>query len=353
LISVNANFAAAIAEDLVKVAELYEITLANGVTYYYTSHSADISWSNEYTAIPVTRSQISYKMNLESDDVTVTLGNISGLLYSILQNNSVDGANIVIKRVLWDETYAADMEMTIFQGRADIEFNRRDLILHCHSALDGLGIQVPKIIYQEGCNNNLFDTLCTLTRADYAYSGSATADGGDKFTLTDSIRGTTYKLAFDAGDEDNPIEIADTVTGQVGGGTGKVVGISYVESDSGYMWFVEQNGLPFADGEQLQNVGGDSVDCDGTAAADVTFYALGEVEMTSGNNDGFRRMILSQSGGDVAMITAFPNEIENGDTYDVYPGCDGRATESCLNKFNNVSNFNGYLYIPKIESTIM
>lgn len=353
MLTPHANFIAAIAEGKVKVAELYVVELSNGVTYRYTSHNEDIVWdvgANTYTAIPVQRSSISAKIDLEADAVEIGLANITGDLYDVVQKNVLDSAKVTIKRILWNETFAAGMEIIVFIGRADIEFDRQILVLRCKSILNSLNFRVPRLLYQEPCNNRLFDINCSLTRANYDYAGAAT--GGSTTTLIDTTCGIVYKVNFDAGDSSNPIEIGDTATGQTGAGTGVVVQIIYLTSTTGTLWYVEQSGVQFVDDEELQNVGGDSVDVNGTPAEDTTFYGLGELEMTGGDNNGCRRPILSSSVNTRTVMWPFPNTVANGDTYNIYPGCDKRAIV-CEARFHNEDNFNGFLYMPKVEETVL
>lgn len=351
MLSPHADFQSHIALDKLKIAEIYDVTLVNGDVYYYTSHSKNITWSETYVSLPIRRSPIEYKMNLSADDVTISLANISGDLFDLLMNNAVDAAVVVIKRIIWDETYDSDMELILFQGIADLEFDRRILTLHCRSSLDGLNVQVPKNLYQEECNNRLFDTLCILTQSDYALAGSATSDGGDGITLIDSTRGSLMKVAFDGGDSSNPVEIGDALVGGDGGGTAVCTAIVYSTSATGTLWYANLVAPDFVDDEVITG-GGNTVTVNGTPAEDTEFYALGEVEMTSDLNDGYRRMILSHSGNNTVLAVAFPNEILSGDAYNIYPGCDKRAT-TCRDKFDNENNFHGYLYGPKIEETIM
>jgi len=346
-----ASFKTHIAQEQLKIAEIYDVTLINGDVYNYTSHSADIEWNGTYTAIPMSRSPITYLMNSSADDVTISLGNISGDLFSLLMSNAIDAATVAIKRIRWDDTYAANKELLLFQGVADLEFNRKDLILHCRSILDSLNVQVPKNLYQEECNNRLFDTVCTLTRSDYALVGTVTDDGGDGLILTDSTRGKSLKAAFDGADSDNPIELGDAISGGIGGGNAVCVAIVYSTSATGYIWYVNLIGVDFADDEVITG-GGNTITINGTPAEDTTFYALGEVEFTDGNNNGYRKMILSNSGNNSVMAVAFPNEILAGDGYKIYPGCDKRAV-TCQDKFSNEANYKGDLYLPKVEETIM
>jgi len=69
-------FAAAIAANKLSTCEIYEITLALGTTYYFTSHNEDIDWgtpSIRYKALPIQRSTIKSAMNLEADSVELVL----------------------------------------------------------------------------------------------------------------------------------------------------------------------------------------------------------------------------------------------------------------------------------------
>lgn len=347
----DAAFRTAIAEGTVKVAELYIITLTNGSVFRYTSHGEDIEWgpTNElYTAIPLTRDAISSKISLEADAVSISLQNITGDLFDEVQKNVLDSADVVIKRILWNESYAAGMELLIFRGTADIEFDRQILTLNCRSILDTLNIQVPKDIFQEPCNKRLYDAGCTLIRTDFDYAGTAT--GGTDTTLIDTTRGTVYKGTFDAAVDD--IAIGETITGGINSYTAVVVQVVYLTASTGFIFYVElSNAANFEDDEVLSSAG-DSVTLNGVPVADPDFYAQGELEMLTGDNAGQRRPILKDSASTTTVIWAFPNDVAAGDTYKLYPGCDKQSI-TCTNKFDNDDNFRGFKYIPRVEEVIM
>ena len=347
MLSPNANFVAAIAEDLLRIAELYIFTLSDGSIHRYTSHSQDISWNGTYIALPIVRGALESKINSEPEMVSIVLQNITGDFYNKVQKNILDSVEVVIKRIIWDETYAADMEIIIFRGSGDVEFNRMVLTLNCRSILDSLNIIVPKDVYQEPCNKKLFDDDCGLTRADFAYEGTAT--NGTDVTLIDSARGTVYKGTFD--NTTGTIVIGDTITGGNNAYTAVVIQIIYLTATTGFIWYVElSNSANFEDDEVLAN-GADNVTLNGVPVADSTFYQQGELEMTSGDNNGQRRPILKDSGNTITIVWPLVNDAAGGDTYKIYPGCDKRTT-TCLNKFGNINNFRGFIYIPRIEETI-
>jgi len=353
MISVSAAFQAAIAAENVKIAELYTLQLADGTVYYKTTHQKDITWDaagNVYSSVqPMSRQEIGCRYNGEFDEVEVALANVYGDLFESVNLNSLENMIVTIKRIRWDQAYAADEEYIVFLGSVDVRFNRKVLSFTCRPYIDSLNIQVPAHIFQEACNHRLFSDGCGLTRATYAYAGTAT--GGSRTTVIDTTRGALYKIAFDGGDETLPIEIGDTVTGQVGAGTGVVVNVIYLTAATGSIWFVEQAGVAFVDDEELQNAGGDSVICNGIAAEDITYYQNGEMEMTSGDNSGQRRPILMNLTNTVTMMWPFVTAIVAGDKYNVYPGCN-HSTAICLARFNNPDHFRGFPYIPLYEEAM-
>lgn len=181
-------FIDAIARGEVQITELYDLELTNGVNRYFTSHDEDIFWSSpafKYESLPIVRGPISTKVNLEADQVELTLANITTDLAEMLQANILDGAKVTIKRILYNEEYSSGMELTLFIGTVDVTFNRQMLVLACTSILDSLNVMVPKNIYQEPCNYRLFDVGCALAAGGFETSSFASADSTDLFTLTD------------------------------------------------------------------------------------------------------------------------------------------------------------------------
>ena len=535
--------------------------------------------SNTYTHLPLQRGEIGYKLNLEADSVKVNMGGITGGFISLLQANAVDNVEMTVRTVIWDDVTDPLDVMIEFQGTGDIEFDRREVTFTFKSILDNLNIVVPKNLYQEQCNNRLYDTQCTLVRATYGYDGSASADGGNNFTLIDTVRGAAYQVPFDAGDDANPVVIGDIIgvggfggnnfstdaeirawfrlesgaltidskgtntlvnsggviadttdyvegaasgyftadtltitdanldsgfplksgeankdftiilrvrrdvgvinswlvqkyetagnkrstavnatatavnfllgyssgalvevashtialsaevwydiavtytdsskawririknestsaieetTGNftnnisittadfvIGGTALGIVGnidevivssdaksaadidlifaqnygpafvastclnIIYETSTTGILWYAKLTGAQFADDDVLSD-GVVSVTLNGTPALNDDFYRLGEIEMTSGLNDGFRRMIVLSDEETCVIVNAFPNEIQSGDTYTIYPGC-GQSSDACGDRFDNEINYTGYLHVPKPEEAM-
>lgn len=351
--NVSAAFEAAIAARSVKITELYILEMADGSVYRYTTHNQPIVWdsgNNTYETVPLSRGEVAFTTNFEVAEVSVVIANISTDICTDVNNDILERAELTIKRIRWDASYASDEEFVVFKGFVDIDFNRRILNLSIKSKFSNLSVQIPRFLFEECCNYNLFDSLCALTRSDYEYAGTAT--DGSRTTLLDANRGSCFKVAFDAGDSSNPIERAETITGGDNSYTAIVVQILYVTTTTGFIWYVElSNSNNFDDNETLSS-GGDSIDVNGTPATDDTFYELGELEMTSGNSSGQKRPVALDASNIITVFSPFVNAIETGDTYNLYPGCDLRAI-TCDTKFLNSDVFRGFLYVPRVEDTLM
>lgn len=82
------------------------------------------------------------------------------------------------------------------------------------------------------------------------------------------------------------------------------------------------------------------------------YFDLGYVKFTSGVNNGVVRSIKNYVGsGYFNLITPLFTLCGNGDTFDIYPGCD-KTQATCASKFSNVINFRGFPYIPIPETAL-
>ncbi|KKN30424.1 hypothetical protein LCGC14_0834030, partial [marine sediment metagenome] len=313
----NDAFQNALISDTLKLAELYDVALSNGTTYYYTSHSENIKWgdpSKIYISIPIQRQPITNNINLEMDTVQLSLQNISDDLYDLVQKNVLDSAIITIRRINWTDSYASDLETIMFVGTADIEFDRQILTLTCKSILNSLNVQIPRPLYQEPCNHVLFDEGCALTKSNFKYDGITNFGASDRFSIIDSDV-QIFKVPFDAGSNVNPFTIGDAMTGD-GAGVGICVHAKYTTLTTGNIW-ISSLAAQFVDDEVVSGPAGVSdIVINGTPHENTTFFEIGEVKITSGDNDGQRRMIRSAVSGILTVLTPFPNNINNNVTYE-------------------------------------
>ncbi len=80
------------------------------------------------------------------------------------------------------------------------------------------------------------------------------------------------------------------------------------------------------------------------------FYSFGVIKFTSGNNSGINMEVLQQvaAGGGQYRLTlalAMPFPVEAADEFDLVAGCQ-KTPEICKNKFNNIVNYRGELFVP-------
>lgn len=74
-------------------------------------------------------------------------------------------------------------------------------------------------------------------------------------------------------------------------------------------------------------------------------------EVSGGENIGITREVKSYDGinKEFVLYEPLPYEVEVGDGYSVYQGCD-KSSDTCKNEFDNFANYGGYLHkVPKQE----
>ncbi len=79
------------------------------------------------------------------------------------------------------------------------------------------------------------------------------------------------------------------------------------------------------------------------------YFTLGTIEFTAGANAGVVRSIRAYEPGVVQITLPLRSAPQIGDSFTVYPGCDGRQS-TCLTKFNNLPKFRGQPYVPTPET---
>ncbi len=81
-------------------------------------------------------------------------------------------------------------------------------------------------------------------------------------------------------------------------------------------------------------------------------YTLGRIVMTSGLNATFSRTVTAYdvASGALSLLNPLPFDVEVGDTFDAYPGCDKKSATCTL--FANLANFGGQPFIPAAETAI-
>jgi uncharacterized phage protein (TIGR02218 family) len=81
------------------------------------------------------------------------------------------------------------------------------------------------------------------------------------------------------------------------------------------------------------------------------YFSQGVLRFTSGRNRRLSGAILDHTGNVLTLSRPFPFPVANGDGFTITAGCD-HTQKTCLQKFNNLINFNGQPYIPDRERAI-
>lgn len=81
------------------------------------------------------------------------------------------------------------------------------------------------------------------------------------------------------------------------------------------------------------------------------YFNLGLLTFKTGNNANLSREVKSSNGSAIVCELPFPFDIEAGDTYDLWRGCD-KQFSTCKNTYNNIVNFRGEPYVPVADTLV-
>lgn len=60
----------------------------------------------------------------------------------------------------------------------------------------------------------------------------------------------------------------------------------------------------------------------------------------------------SNADDTIYLIESMPYDVEGGDSFTIYAGCDRRAY-TCKNRFNNFPNFRGFPNLPGLDKIVV
>jgi len=184
------------------IAEIYKITLSTGKELFLTNYGKmermakklPVIDKHMYEPIPIKRSKIKFYMDLRIDIVNIEFGiqsfTIEGKsIVQAIDYGWFDGAKVIITQVNPDDV---TQQREIFRGNVNkgIQYNRKIVKLSVTSILDILKREVPRIMYQEQCNHQLFNTYCGLTKSSYKETGSVEANSTNIKIYNSSVFGS-------------------------------------------------------------------------------------------------------------------------------------------------------------------
>lgn len=168
------------------MADLYTITLVGGAILTYTSADVPFVWNGlGYISVgpKIQRDQVKTIVGVQVDTLDVsffpeTTDLILGSPFlSEAMAGVFDGAWFSLDRAFLTSWSTSGIVGTVnmFTGlMGDCVIGRTSAKLTIKSPLDKLNMQLPKNVYESGCNRNLFDAGCGLNKAAFAVGGTVT-----------------------------------------------------------------------------------------------------------------------------------------------------------------------------------
>lgn len=175
------------------MADLYTITLLNGTVLRFTSGSFGVTINgNAFVAGPLLqRQRVKIALGAQADAMGVTLNDsaetpttIGGVpIIQFISKGGLTNARVVLERLFCSIDNVPVGTLVIFSGRVGaVDGGRHVKTVQVLSDLELLNVMVPRDVFQAGCKNTLFDQWCTLSRA--AYTSTSTASGPTDVTQT-------------------------------------------------------------------------------------------------------------------------------------------------------------------------
>jgi uncharacterized phage protein (TIGR02218 family) len=164
------------------MADLYTFTLTNGTVLKLTNYDTDLiygvnTWlstapiferTSVRTVIGLEVGTLNIKISPEDTDLIGTKTWLQAVYSGVL-----DGALVSLDRAFWATGSAVAGTVNVFTGYvAQLSLDRVSIEMVVNSPMDALNIQMPRNLYQAGCQHALYDSGCTVAKATFTKSGS-------------------------------------------------------------------------------------------------------------------------------------------------------------------------------------
>jgi uncharacterized phage protein (TIGR02218 family) len=156
----------------------------------YTSADFPITYGGEtYTPALVGRGAVSHNTEFEVTTLRCNFGYVEDPVIEYIAQNPVEP--IWIEVLKWYEDVTPEEASVVFVGQVkNVSFEGNRATALCVGFEHYLQQRIPKFRFQLGCNNDLFDDYCGLSRTVWGVYGEVTALDTDGVVLTGSIFAT-------------------------------------------------------------------------------------------------------------------------------------------------------------------
>lgn len=167
--------------------------------YYYSSLDIDTVYNgNNYksTDLLIERSKIKTVIGVEVDTLNLNIYASSNMVmegFAFIQaaaGGVLDGASVVMDRAYLDSNRNVIGTTNMFTGQvAQVQVSRSMASVQVKSDLDLLNIQMPRNLYQSGCQHSVYDAGCGVSRAGKS-AISAVKEGSASVITPNSLMGS-------------------------------------------------------------------------------------------------------------------------------------------------------------------
>lgn len=170
--------------------ELYHLWREGGQDWRYTSADFSITYGgNVFAPASVSRGSVRYDTEFEVSSLRCTFGYVEDPVLEYIAQNPVDVVWIEVLK--WYEDVTPEEASVIFVGQIkNVAFEGNKATLSCVGFEHYLQQRIPKFRFQLGCNNDLFDDYCVISRTVWGVYTAVTAVDTDGVVLTSSTFAT-------------------------------------------------------------------------------------------------------------------------------------------------------------------
>lgn len=158
--------------------EIFDVFLDTGTLYWVQAEDFVTFGVQTYTPIGLRRSPVQTGVELDVDEVTIEIDNVTLDQSARIIATDFVGRRLWNRKVFREDLSSASLYITIFDGRMDEpSLDQSKLTVKVRSWLDSLHHSIPRRVYSTLCNYQLYDEWCTaqVNTPSNQVTGTATA----------------------------------------------------------------------------------------------------------------------------------------------------------------------------------
>ena len=184
---VSTNYISQEEADKRKPAEIYHIWRDGGEHWYYTSGDISVTYDGiEYVPATLKRSQTNYNSNLEIVTMEISATYLTDAVLEYISINPIEILWISVMK-LHREQEPLEVDVIFIGQIKTVSFKGIQANINCVGFEHFLKQTIPRWRYQLTCNHTLFNTECSLVKANYEVSAIITLDATETIVSSASF----------------------------------------------------------------------------------------------------------------------------------------------------------------------